>query len=318
VVVWALIGSGGLSTMTARADDATDAPGVSVELVCPALSEDARSEVDARVRADLAARAEAGGVLTLECDSSQATLTWQPVGKNARAATVVLAGSAAALPDRLLEAFADLLAQPDEPAEVPAPEPTKPAPPPKPPPKVEPRAAPAPRPIAEPRRPLLWLAAGLNAEWWSPFPAALIGGHAGVVLAPSRRFALTSTLGYGFGAGMPEELSASAVSGRMTADLAIDAQRRIELGVGASASRISVDAAGELAPDTQATLAVAGLVRARYAARFGTWDLLVGPELQGRLGAVDVEIDGARALRLPELTIGLAVDAAWCLCSIER
>jgi hypothetical protein len=324
VIAAAIPGVCGAAASAARASPAS----VAVEFDCPALDGEGQAVLEARARADFAARRVPEGRLTIACRGTSAHIAWRPSEGDGRTAAASLPQDPAAAVDELLEAVHVLVFEAaegsspratDSSASSALPEGSSPA---------EPReqAATQPRPAAvhavrsdsdafavqpgDARAAMhVGFAAAAHSEVWSGAIGGAVGAHAGVRLALPGLWRVTLLAGPSWGTASASGLhawSASAVA-RVERELV----RHVELGLGLAGEMLWVDGAPQAFTQSQLDALTAGaVVRAAYRTSFGPVDLSLGPELAYLLRPVIVEVSGREVFRLPTLLAGLSLDAS--------
>jgi hypothetical protein len=271
---------------------------VSLEVECPALDEGARAELEARARAELAARPEDGEVL-IECYARRVRMRWKPleaghpphwttVDDGADDASTIEATLTAL--DALLGKLARAPGQPDGPTAAN--------------PSTASRRAEQPMELPSPRAgPRPGVTAGADAELWRGTIGVALGAHAGARLFQVDGWSATILGGLLWGLGSSEGVRARALRGEVLVEFAPTVH--VRLGAGADLRLLDADAAG-----AQLTGSTAGaLVSARYAVVAGPLALSAGPVLEGLVRPIVVQYSGREMFRVPQLLASVQIDA---------
>jgi len=311
---------------------------VAVRMRCPALSDVAAAEFEARAKVDLSARSTKGGELEVVCDVSATRLRWRQKGGAWWARSLPPPADTATLVDGLLRASAELVeeslrfeggegASKDQPA-LPGPSPASPdetsesassagaaA-------KPSRKGAPAETAATEERAPSSdgsSTPSGATSPWvWSVAASAdaalgvggvaIVGPRAGVVAELRGGWVLQLMGEYDFGLG-----ASDAVTVRMAGASAVVAKRfgsaeAFDVAAGAVAGSLFAMANGSVQPASLSELYGGILMRGRYGFREGGWRFSLGPEIRVYGIRPEVAVDHVVVWGVPPVSIGLGLE----------
>jgi hypothetical protein len=291
---------------------------------CPALGEEESAALSARLHADLEVR-HASGRMMVTCSAERLWVAWIPSAGAARQEEVLLGAAEAPTVEHAFEAadrlFSDRSLWTTEPA--PAPQPPVAQPGPQTPPPADPATRPSPptpstpprdAPVSE-RGPIhVGLSFGMTGELWSSEAAGAIGPRGGVVVGPTDWLKLSAAGGLRLALRHPDDVSATAVDGRLGGDASV-LDGRVWLGLGVLLSRVSVRTGADRGSLEDSETPVAFEARALGSLGDRSIRLLAGPFIGVRPGPTVVRLDGAEVFRIPTLTAGLSVDLEVALLS---
>lgn len=263
---------------------APNEPIPTVRIHCPALDEEARSALEARMRAEMAADPHAAEQIAVECVDDTAVVTWQVEGQGQRRLRL--------RPDRTL-AVDDLLAA-IQALRLGAVE------------SSIARDEVARRPSSGGRSVAFGAIVGAGAQLWHGAVAGALGPRVGLHLSVPHGWSTDLVGAAAWGLTAPSRLHALALEAAWTANYAPIAP--LNLGAGADLVALTANLSG---PDSTRQTAVTGglIVRAQGVFHAGPLSMSIGPELEVLARPIVVEVAHAEVFRVPNVLSGLSVDA---------
>jgi hypothetical protein len=293
-----------------RADPAQ----ISVSIDCAAVDDEGRAALEARARADLLVGPYHDGSLSISCHEGMGRVVWSRAGGQVRTRLRLLPRDRPGIVDGLLEdmhvvlsedALEDESAAPAVPPAIVSPGPAavltldgdrdKVA--------VEATSSRALPPVR--------FAASVHSELWSGAIGAAVGARAGLGIRLTGPWRLSLVGGPSWGTTSARDLRAWSLSTALTLDRDIGPQ--LDIGAGVVGSVLWANGSPHAFTEGQLEGETAGaLLRAAYRAAVGPIELSIGPELEGLLRPVIVQVSGQEVFRLPTLVAGLD------LCAVSR
>lgn len=285
---------------------------VDLQIDCQGLSAELQASLEARARADLSMKRLEGWHLRVTCDGARASVEFTPAGGLVSQREGALTGEPEDWVDRVLSLVHDAAANdetgpPTSVAEFPAgheqpeaatqaAEPVRPVERPKQiaaPPDARPRGASPGRAVAHRLEP----EANIAAEVWVAQPLVLVGPAASLGIVLERHLRIVPTAAAAWSAGSNQDVAVRLIEGGVDAVVG----ERWWLGLGGRVAWLRFEPRRALSPVTRTIVDPALVVRVGLSIPVGNGRLSGSVGVRAYAERRDVRVDGAVALRVPNL-----------------